>query len=412
MKIKLGDLCTICSSKRIMEKEYTIDGVPFVRGLEVTNKTLLQEDARYECHISKERFDELKEKYGVPQIGDILITAVGTIGNLCYINKKKDFYFKDGNLIWFKQFKDVVYSKYLYYFMQSPCFKNQLNNLLIGAVQKALTMVMLSKIDIDLPDYSKQVEIADSIEKYDLKVENNNKIISQLESMAKTLYDYWFLQFEFPNEEGKPYKSSGGKMVYNEELKREIPEGWKVENVKSHCKITWGQCPDGANILPINTDEDSMPYCSGAGDMRNGLLVDCQAKTNASRRTANINDILMSVAGSIGAVCYCDKTISLGRAAVAFSPKRNEELFTLMSVKSFSDRMKIVSSGSIQKVVNDNHLNDMNLVFNDEVLMKFSKYNSLLNKMIFLCRENQELASLRDFLLPMLMNGQATFKED
>ncbi len=410
MKAKLGDLCTICSSRRIMEKEYTIDGIPFVRGLEVTNKTLLKDDAKYECYISKERFDELKDKYGVPQIGDILITSVGTIGNLCYINKKKDFYFKDGNLIWFKQFKKGVYSKYLYYFMQSPYFKNQLNNLLIGAVQKALTMFMLSKIDIDLPEYSKQVEIADTLEKFDLKVENNSKIISELESTAKTLYDYWFLQFEFPNQEGKPYKSSGGKMVYSKELKREIPEEWKVINVKKHCKITWGQCPNGENILPLNTDQDSMLYCSGAGDMRNGLLIDCQARTNASRRIANANDILMSVAGSIGAICFCDKTISLGRAAVAFSPNKNEELFTLMSVMTFSDRMKTVSSGSIQKVVNDNHLDDMNLVLDDEVLTKFSKYNSLLNEMVNLCRENQELASLRNFLLPMLMNGQVTFK--
>lgn len=409
MKIKLGDLCTICSSKRIMEKEYTIDGVPFVRGLEVTNKTLLQDDARYECHISKERFDELKEKYGVPQIGDILITAVGTIGNLCYINKKKDFYFKDGNLIWFKQFKDVVYSKYLYYFMQSPCFKNQLNNLLIGAVQKALTMVMLSKIIIDLPDYSKQVEIADSIEKYDLKVENNNKIISQLESMAKTLYDYWFLQFEFPNEEGKPYKSSGGKMVYNEELKREIPEVWEVKTIgdlviRNNKKFDYKSEQTNIDLSVMPSDSIAVNQFNSSEDFSTNLFV------------MNKGDILFgSIRPYLHKACIAPCMGTFAGTVYSYSVKENKDynlVLTTLTRKSFFDYAESCCQGTKMPVVRNESILKYKLAYDSKIAKLFNDYINFKDSIPNMIMQNKELASLRDFLLPMLMNGQVTFKED
>ena len=124
MKIKLGEICTISSAKRIFEKEYVKNGIPFIRGMEISNGSILNEKTSFECYISKKRYEELKRIYGVPQKGDILITAVGTIGNLCYIDTEMEFYFKDGNVIWLKNFQKNVHPKYLYYFMKSPFCKS------------------------------------------------------------------------------------------------------------------------------------------------------------------------------------------------------------------------------------------------------------------------------------------------
>ena len=281
-----------------------------------------------------------------------------------------------------------------------------------GSQTKFLTMLIINTFLIDKTNYLNQVKIAGVLKSIDKKINNNNQINTQLEELAKTIYDYWFLQFEFPNEQGKPYKSSGGKMVYNEQLKREIPEGWEVVNIRDICSVTWGQCPDGENILSSNYNgNDAILYCSGAGDMRNGLLVDCQAKTNASRRYAHKNDILMSVAGSIGAMAICNNKISLGRAAAAFTPKENRLLYSYLTISKFISRMKDVSSGSIQKVVNDSHLNEMNIPYCKEIVNKFAIFNILINMEIKNEEQNKELSSLRDFLLPLLMNGQVTFKE-
>ncbi len=215
--------------------------------------------------------------------------------------------------------------------------------------------------------------------------------------------------FNIDTAEGtKSYKSSGGEMIWNEELKREIPKDWSINTVKNYCNITWGQCPDGINILPLSyNDENTFLYCSGAGDMRNGIVVDCQAKTNASKRLAHKNDILMSIAGSIGALCICDKTISLGRAAVAFTQKENQSLLTYQLINVFATRMKSVSSGSIQKVINDNHLNDIKFAFSKEIFELYtSKFNSILEVIINFEHKNKELVHLKEKMLPLLINGQ------
>src|SRR5699024_8066538 len=188
---------------------------------------------------------------------DILITAVGTIGNLFYVDREFDFYFKDGNVIWLTDFNKLVYPKYLYFFMKSQYFLKQLEYAMIGAVQKALTMVMLSKIEFELPSYDKQKRIASWLEIIDNKIDNNNKVISELEKMSKTIYDYWFLQYEFPNEEGKPYKSSGGKMIWNEELEREIPEGWKTIKLQDVFSFVKGKIP---RITFDNSTVGAYPY--------------------------------------------------------------------------------------------------------------------------------------------------------
>lgn len=118
---KLGEICKISSSKRIFENEYQERGIPFVRGQEISDGSLLSNSC-FNCYISKERFNEIKVKYGVPQKGDILITAVGTIGNVCFLNKDIDFYFKDGNVLWLRNFSDNVVPEYLYFYLKSPFF--------------------------------------------------------------------------------------------------------------------------------------------------------------------------------------------------------------------------------------------------------------------------------------------------
>ena len=230
-RYKLSEICRIASSKRIFESEYVERGVPFIRGQEISDGSILDPKASFECYISQSRYEEVKEKYGKPNKGDILITAVGTIGNLCYLDKDIDFYFKDGNVIWFSEIISSCDGKFLFHFMKSSYFKEQLKYFMIGAVQKALTIDMLKKVEVPLPPLPTQQKIAAILSSLDDKIALNKKINAKLEAIAKRLYDYWFVQFDFPNEEGKPYKSSGGKMVWNEVLKREIPEGWEVRNL-------------------------------------------------------------------------------------------------------------------------------------------------------------------------------------
>ena len=190
MLVKLGDLCEIKSSKRIFENEYVSSGIPFIRGQEVSDGTIFDSNS-YNCYISDNRYNELKHNYGVPKKGDILITAVGTIGNLCYIDSDFKFYYKDGNLLQFTNFRKDIDSKYLFYFMHSDYFKKQLNNNLIGAVQKALTMVMLSNINVPLIDLDSQQKIVGILSSIDSQISRNTAMLKRLQVLALNSFDYF-----------------------------------------------------------------------------------------------------------------------------------------------------------------------------------------------------------------------------
>ena len=180
----LGDVCEISSSKRIFESEYQTEGIPFYRGKEITQKKNGEPVTDLIC-ISKERYRELSEKYGNPQPGDILLTAVGTLGN-SYMVQQEDFYFKDGNIVWFNKFAKDWLNYYLYSWMQTQWFANKINEISIGSTQKAITIAALKEMCIIVPS---EKEGKDFVEKYRsiangiyLK-QRENQILAQMQTL-------------------------------------------------------------------------------------------------------------------------------------------------------------------------------------------------------------------------------------
>ena len=403
--VKLDDICKISSSKRIFEEEYRASGVPFIRGMEISNKSLLNDDTKFECYISKERYEEIKQHHHVPQVGDILITAVGTIENLAYISKNKEFYFKDGNVILFSDFAKNVYSKYLYYFMQSSFFKKQLDCLMIGAVQKALTMVMLKKVELPLPSYDKQKSIAGILSAIDEKIEINNKINAELENMAKTLYDYWFVQFDFPDENKRPYKSANGKMVYNEVLKREIPLGWEVKKLKDlvdinkvKTKPSKGKKLIDLSVMPSGT------FCLDRFNEGNAFETNMFEMKQYDILFGSIRPYLMKAG-----FAPCNGLVS--GTIHSLSPKNHNNtnyLILTMTSKNFFNYAITSSKGTKMPVIGTEDLLNYKLPYSKEIAANFERiiqFKEIISKKII---ENVELATLRDFLLPLLMNGQVS----
>ena len=403
---QLGDICLIKSAKRIFESEYVEEGIPFIRGQEISDGSVGKTDTQYECKISVERYNELKQTYGVPRYGDILITAVGTIGNLYFVNTDTPFYYKDGNIIQFTDFSSCVYSKYLFYVMKSPFFKKQIEYSLIGAVQKALTMVMLSEIKIPLPPLDAQIKTATVLSTIDDKISTNAVVVTELEAMAKALYDYWFVQFDFPDENGKPYRTSGGEMVWNEQLKREIPKGWEVGRLCDIANITMGQSPTGESYNDIG---DGLIFYQGRTDF--GLSFPTpRMYTTAPTRFAQKGDILLSVRAPVGDLNFAMEDCCIGRGLAALNSKLGSQMHLFYTLTGFQQIFKVMDGngttfGSITKDI----LFGMAVVIpSDEILKCFDKMVKPIELKIEKCEEEiRELTKLRDWLLPMLMNGQA-----
>lgn len=203
---RLEDICKVKSSKRIYVRDYVDKGIPFLRGKEITemskNKSISEN-----IYISEERFSEIDSKFGSPQIGDILMTAVGTLGNVWMVNKTP-IYFKDGNLIWFTDFKkEVVNPNYLKVLFESSWFQDILiNKGTIGSVQSAFTIEKVSRICIPLPELKVQDNIVLQLSKLTALRTINFKLISDLEEYSKLLFYKWFVDFNFPDKNGNPYR--------------------------------------------------------------------------------------------------------------------------------------------------------------------------------------------------------------
>lgn len=184
-ELMLGNISTVTSSKRIMRSEYVESGIPFYRSKEVIEKAKgIKHDSVF--YISKERYKEIEQKFGAPHIGDILMTAVGTIG-VVYLVDEKEFYFKDGNLLWIKDINRSLNKSYLKYYMNSEIFQKRVLGTAIGSNQKALTIEKVEKVIVPIPKLQEQQKIVDILSAVDEKISVNKKLKTKLTLLKKGL---------------------------------------------------------------------------------------------------------------------------------------------------------------------------------------------------------------------------------
>lgn len=342
----------------------------------------------------------------------ILLPRKGTLSNIQYVNEPfwtvDTIYYSVAN-------KKLANPFYLFNYLKSL----DLSNLNSGTGVPSMTFNSYYDLHIKLPVLPIQKSIAKVLSDLDAKIELNNRINRELEAIAKTLYDYWFVQFDFPNEQGKPYKSSGGKMVYNKELKREIPDGWEVKIINKFIEVK-----DGTHDSPKPKERGfhlitSKNLLVSGLDFENANLISEEDYININKRSkVETGDILFSMIGSIGVVYkveennirFAVKNIALYKT----SQKLEYKNFIYQYLKSYDMQryMGTVISGSIQKFIGLGSLRNMPLLFNKATLKAYiAKTNPIYLKLNNIKKQNQQLTELRDWLLPMLMNGQVTVKE-
>ena len=388
-KVKLGDVCEITSSKRIFYSEYVDDGVPFYRSKEIieSDEGKIIENPLY---ISVDKYNEIKEKFGVPQTGDMLLTSVGTIG-IPYIIKKKDcFYFKDGNLTWFRDFREGLNSKYLYYWIKSSEGTGTLYNTTIGSSQKALTISALKNIKVSLPPRSVQDKIVEVVSVYDDLIENNQKQIKLLEEAAQRLYKEWFVDLRFPGHE-------------NTKIVDGVPEGWNEKTLSQVANVIMGQSPKSEFY---NSEKKGLPFHQGVGSYGVRFVMDDIYSTSYTR-IAEPDSILFSVRAPVGRLNITKNKVVIGRglAAINQTDGCQSYLYYLLKNKFFKDN--IVGNGSIfASVSKDELLNQKFLIPERNLMMQFEKIVSQMDKQIEnLDSKNKKLIEARDRLLPKLMSG-------
>jgi len=345
------------------------------------------------------------EKYILKE-GDIVFARTGnSTGRTYYHEEKNGKLAFAGFLIKFSLDKSKVDPKYLKYFTISKPYKQWVDNLSNGSTRGNINAKTFAECPIILPSREQQDYLVRVLSSFEEKIQINNQINQELEAMAKTLYDYWFVQFGFPDQNGKPYKSSGGKMVYHPELKREIPEGWGVEKLSKIANITMGQSPKGSSYNEVG---EGLLFFQGSTDFGWRFPMARQYTTEPSRM-AEEDDILLSVRAPVGTLNIADTRCCIGRGLAAINSKigANSYIFNVMQdfKKLFDLRNSVGTTfGSITK----DDLYNLKIIYPpNELLMNFDQLVKSFDREIKnRSRQNQELTQLRDWLLPMLMNGQ------
>ena len=282
--------------------------------------------------------------------------------------------------------------EYVYYYM-----KTQYESLrsLSSGVRNNLNANDIKNYEIRIPEsLVEQNNISKVLSVLDQKIALNNKINEELEAMAKTLYDYWFVQFDFPDENGKPYKSSGGKMVYNDQLKREIPEGWGVKNLSNFITIKNGK--DHKDL-----SDGNYPVYGSGGLMRKVEDYIFEGESVLIPRKGTLNNIMYvdEKFWTVDTMFYTDMKIDYAA------------LYTYFSIKDI-DFTKLNTGTGVPSMTASILYQLQILNPNADILKNFDELVRTTYRMIFDNRkQNQELTQLRDWLLPMLMNGQARVED-
>jgi type I restriction enzyme S subunit len=290
--------------------------------------------------------------------------------------------------------KEKANVNYLYYYFSQIHINDYINKLSSQSSQPNLNLDLLGKLQFKNYKLETQKKIAKVLSDLDAKIELNNKINTELEAMAKMLYDYWFVQFDFPDVDEKPYKTSGGKMVWNEELKREIPEGWEVKTVDEYAEVKKGE------LITAKDSEEGEIKVVAAG---------ISYSYNHSKSNRKKNTITISGSGAnAGFINFWREPIFASDCITVRGSTDIETLMLLQHLKFIQAHILSQATGSAQPHVYPSDIKRLNYIIPPvELIENFGiKTISMNDKIAINLKENQQLASLRDWLLPMLMNGQ------
>lgn len=360
--------------------------------------------------ISEEDFENVNKRSQVHQ-WDILFSMIGTVGNVYIETSEKIDYAIKNMGVFSCQNKEKAY--WLYYYLQSPLIQAKIDALMAGAVQKFVPLGFLR--DLDIPEYTeKSKKVVQVLSALDDKIALNKKMNQKLEAMAKRLYDYWFVQYDFPDKNGHPYKTTGGPMTYNPTLKREIPAGWEVKQICDIAKIFNGSTPStteegnyGGEIVWITPKDLSDQNCKfvyqGARNITQAGYDSCST-TMVPKGT-----VVMSSRAPIGllSIAQCDLCTNQGFKNMVPNDMTDSK-YLYYTIQQHIPQIQNLGTGTTFKEVSKDELGRFAILYPPKKLIVAfeEKVAPIFDVQFNKVKEISRLTALRDKLLPLLMNGQ------
>ena len=393
-------------------KDFVDEGVPFIMSSDINNGRVDFKNCKF---LPKKH--SLKLRKGFSKFNDVLLTHKASIGRTAINNYTDDeFIMLTPQVTYYRVLDhDKLNHIFLKYYFDSNYFQTTIKSWSdAGSTRAYIGITKQLDLPIFLPEVKLQQVIAAVLSALDDKIELNNKINIELEQMAKTLYDYWFVQFDFPNEEGKPYKSSGGEMVYDKVLKREIPKGWEVKSLFQIANYINGLACQ--KFRPKNENDNFLPVIK-IREMNDGISKNTEKVRIdiPQKNIINDGDVLFSWSATLDVKIWTEGKAGLNQHIFKVTSDKYPRSFYYFETLNYLQHFKMMAElrkttmGHITK----DHLIESYIPIPTMELVNTldEKLKPILEKIITNKKQNQELASLRDWLLPMLMNGQVKIGE-
>lgn len=404
-------------------KDYVDKGIPFIMASDLENGIVNYENCKY---ISKATAEGLRKGFAIN--GDVLLSHKGTVGRTAIVeNTPYNYIVLTPQVTYYRVLKNnILNNNYLKYYFDSPYFQHLfLKRAGSGSTRAYLGIVEQQNLPIKYPDIEIQNKIVDVLYSIDKKIDINNKIIKELETFIETMYKYWFVQFEFPYKSCKLYKSAGNKMVWNDELNREIPEGWKLETLDSNIDTIIDHRGKTPKKMGGDWVEDGIIALS-AKSVKNGRLINLDQANKVSREMyekwmpikLQDGDILMTSEAPLGEFYYVlvktEYCLSQRLYAIRANKSKVLSCYLYYELSKGNGYSQIIGSQSGSTVfgIRQDELRKIKILIPDiDVQKNFENIvNPMLTNIKKLDIQTQELIQLRDWIIPMLMNGQVTFK--
>lgn len=407
-KVKIGEITDSCLGKMLDSEKNKGEYSPYLANINVRWGSFDVEN------LSEMRFEaEEQERYGLID-GDLVMCEGGEPGR-CAIWHNQIPNMKIQKALHRIRPHEDVDIRWLYYWFLLYGRRHLLDKFFTETTIKHLPGEKLKEIELELPDKEIQTEIADVLTAIDEKIEHNLSICAELESMAKTLYDYWFVQFDFPDENGKPYRTSGGKMIGNDRTKREIPNRWKDGNLYDIADFVNGLA---CQKYRPDIGEEGLPVIK-IKEMHDGISEDTEfVSMNIPRKyVVEDGDLLFSWSATLETMFWYGGKGGLNQHIFKVVPKASypiEYVYEQLSAYIINFVKMAEARKTTMGHITTDHLNQSKIVLpSPDVLEKYAiKVKPIYQRIGQLKRENIVLSKLRDWLLPMLMNGQATVVDE
>lgn len=394
--VLLGEIASLKTGPfgtQLSASEYVKEGIPVINVRNIGYGEIITSDLEYVGEETAKRlYEHLLHK------GDIVFGRKGSVDRHAFIDTRYDGWMQGSDCIRVR-INEGINPHFISHNLKLESVKKQINSSAVGSTMASLNTDILSRIQIVLPSLEIQNRIEELLSVIEEKIDLNTRLCAKLEAMAKTLYDYWFVQFDFPDENGKPYRTSGGAMEWCQELGREVPKGWKVRRLPEVSSVQYG--------FPLSTEKFSS---TGNRVVRIRDIIDNSYSALTNEAVGNEyftqeDDLLVGMDGNFQ-MNYWTRNGDIVNQRITRIRK------TVIPIMLIKMQIQPYITAKIDTVARSTvgHLGDAD--FSERYILvpeglDIDIFDAYLSKIVSLRKENQELSDLRDWLLPMLMNEQA-----